>query len=1042
MTVEICLHGQVQLRPSGGADASAVPLAGQLVALVAIVALEPGVRRERVAELLWPESCRGRQNLRQLLLRLRALVERPLIEGEAQLQLAPGVRLAEAVDGAELLPGTDASAGTAFAAWLATQRERDRQQRLAPHRAALALAEAGGDWAHALAAAQALIALDALEEEHHRALMRLHYQQGESAAGLAAYERLRTRLREQFGTEPSAASQAMAASLRRGGSARPGGEGGALQTTARGAMLPMLLKRPPRLVGREAESAAVHAAWAAGEVVLLEGEAGLGKSRLIDELTAAPEGGAALGVARTAGRPGDRGVPYTTLARLLAQPRPPVAMAEPAQAALAVVLMPATASVAPATPASATPLQATALLAALGHWLQQHGLHTLVVDDLHFADEATLDLLTAMATAPPPAVGDAAAPSTPWPRRWLLAQRPAEGSSVARDLCTALAESGRLVRVPLAPLSAEATALLIEDLAVAGLDAQALAPALARHTGGNPLFLLESIKQGLASGSLQRGELVRPASVQSLIALRLERLSEGALMLARVAAVAGADFGIELAEAVTGRSAAELAAGWDELQRAQVLREEAFAHDLVAAVCAEAVPAVVARRLHAQCAQWLANRTGSEPARVAAHWEQGGHPREAAAAWKQAERRAELANRTLERGEHLLAAARCHAAAGDRERAFACRLLRLDAIANTEDPEGRSADAEALIAEAVGLAETVQATSALVAVLSQRGLYERAAQLGLQTLAQARRAGLEAQAWTLASPLQQALTQLGRADELEAVLLPLLSWTESHGTPRQRMTLLAVVGAWQWHVQRVREGNATRERALALATEHGFTHERSILLGNLAVGYQGQGLALRALATAEQALLATPEVTSGRVQHWIRRFTLARQLVDVGRYGRALAELEVVCPLLHDQGLAFWTEAADILLARLWIAIGQPARAVPLLKANARLPNPVLRGQWLARVLELGAMPGLPGRDAALAESEALLPATTSAGLTMAVLVLPAHEPAQILERAPALAQANARAQSFGMELAVRALLAQAWTLRPDTAPTSAAAGR
>ena len=103
----------------------------------------------------------------------------------------------------------------------------------------------------------------------------------------------------------------------------------------------------------------------------------------------------------------------------------------------------------------------------------------------------------------------------------------------------------------------------------------ALAGPLLRHTGGNPLFVLETLKQGLTDGSLARGELPRPLSVGALIERRLQRLSEPALTLARVAAIAGVDFSIELAEAAIGVRAVQLASAWAELAgRAGAARRE------------------------------------------------------------------------------------------------------------------------------------------------------------------------------------------------------------------------------------------------------------------------------------------------------------------------------------------------------------------------------------------------------------------------------------------------------------------------------------
>ncbi|MFO0205664.1 MAG: transcriptional regulator, partial [Betaproteobacteria bacterium] len=107
--------------------------------------------------------------------------------------------------------------------------------------------------------------------------------------------------------------------------------------------------------------------------------------------------------------------------------------------------------------------------------------------------------------------------------------------------------------------------------------------------------------------------------VGALIERRLPQLPERALSLARVAAVAGVDFSIALAEEVTGVRAVELASAWADLEAAQVLREQAFAHDLVQDAVLRSIPAPIARHLHGAVAAFL-ERGGGVAARVAAHW--------------------------------------------------------------------------------------------------------------------------------------------------------------------------------------------------------------------------------------------------------------------------------------------------------------------------------------------------------------------------------------------------------------------------------------
>ena len=303
------------------------------------------------------------------------------------------------------------------------------------------------------------------------------------------------------------------------------------------------------------------------------------------------------------------------------------------------------------------------------------GVSTVVLDDLHFADEATIDLMAGLAGATPAADDP--------PRQWIFATRPAEVPAAGRALRGALTELQRLAVVTLAPLQADQIAALIDTLALPDLQGHALADPLVRHTGGNPLFVLETLKQGLVDGSLARGQLPRPEQVSTLIEARLARLTEPARTLARVAAIAGVDFTIELAEAAIGVQAVQLASAWHELQDAQILRDEAFAHDLVGDAVLRGVPPVVAKRVHAQCAAWLSGR-GGDPARVARHWLAGGRPGEAALAFEQAAERACIASRAHEEAELRRQASLAFEQNGQRDRGFDALLGRVTALASAQ----------------------------------------------------------------------------------------------------------------------------------------------------------------------------------------------------------------------------------------------------------------------------------------------------------------------------------------------------------------------
>ncbi|MDP1532965.1 MAG: AAA family ATPase, partial [Rubrivivax sp.] len=331
-------------------------------------------------------------------------------------------------------------------------------------------------------------------------------------------------------------------------------------------------------------------------------EAGMGKSRLLAEALAQQP--RALAIKAQAG---DAGVPYATLARLLRRLMQPAGRAPDGASGQALArLLPELGSgcAAIALPGEGARLL---LLESVQALLARAGLDTLAVDDLQFADAASLELLHSL-------IGS----ENPLAIAWLLAQRPGEGGPAAQALHDGLVEAGRLQPLVLAPLDRDQVADLVHSLGLPGLDATALAPRLHRHTGGNPLFVLETLKQMQAADAAS-SRLPASATVGALIERRLRALDGETLALARLAAIAGPDFSPALAEQVTGRPALALADAWAALEAAQVLRDNAFAHDLVLEATLRGIPQPIAQHLHAAVARHL-QHAGAEPARLAAHW--------------------------------------------------------------------------------------------------------------------------------------------------------------------------------------------------------------------------------------------------------------------------------------------------------------------------------------------------------------------------------------------------------------------------------------
>ncbi|MDP2006822.1 MAG: AAA family ATPase [Rubrivivax sp.] len=587
-------------------DGRSVALEPRAAALLALAALEPGISRMRAAGLLWPGSGDPRRNLRQQLLRFRQQFGHPLVHGETLLSLDAG--LIEAVDPATspvpmLLAGLDFDEDDQFAQWLQAQRSARRAARAKALDEARARAEAEQRLGDAIASARHQLADEPTAEAHHRTLIRLHYLNQDSASARAAFDTLCHLLRREFGAAPGAETLALMQLVEQ---PQPAPAPARVWSTA--------LQRPPHLVGRGPELQALRQTLAEGRALLVCGEAGMGKSRLLAEGLDDP----ARQITVKA-QAGDVGVPYATLARLLRRLLERQGMPT-ARDALARLLPEIGAVSAPAPVPLPPGGERLMLQAAVEQVIGHAGLQAVAVDDLHFADDASLEMLTALVGA-----------ESLSRLAWLFTQRPGEGSAAATALRDTLEEAQRLDGVDLAPLDAAQMVELVRSLRLPEIDADLVGPRLLRHSGGNPLFALETLKHMLLPGANGQA-MPQPASVGTLIDRRLKRLSEGALALARVAAIAGADFSIALAEHVIGSRAVELANAWAELEAAQVLRDQAFAHDLVLDAVLRSIPAAIGQHLHAELAHWLLQHQG-EPARIAAHWQAAGDERRAAEAW-------------------------------------------------------------------------------------------------------------------------------------------------------------------------------------------------------------------------------------------------------------------------------------------------------------------------------------------------------------------------------------------------------------------------
>ncbi len=364
------------------------------------------------------------------------------------------------------------------------------------------------------------------------------------------------------------------------------------------ALLPLNPIVCPILVGRDAEIAALNAVAAAARAgrsgaVLLAGEAGIGKTRLLRELRARAAGAADWWVLEGRAFEYDQALPYGPIVDMLHG----LVAAQPA-ARLAPLLAPHSADLlrifpelALLLPNASSPADAEAdperekrrLHLAVLQLIRQMAAERpvlLIAEDLHWADEASLDLLLYLLHHRPDA-----------PLLVAATFRPEEGTpALATWLAVATRErlAARLDVRPLDPAGVTAMAAAIRG--PGALDDAALA-AVARLAEGNPFVVEELLKEsGLGplggEGDSRLGAGIHiPESLQAAVDRRTAGLGAPARGVLVRAAVAGRRFDFALLQALTGLDDVALIACIRELVAAFLVVEEspntfAFRHAL------------------------------------------------------------------------------------------------------------------------------------------------------------------------------------------------------------------------------------------------------------------------------------------------------------------------------------------------------------------------------------------------------------------------------------------------------------------------------
>jgi len=619
-------------------------------ALLAFLAVPAGQLhpREKLVALLWADRSheQGRAALRQAVWSLRrALDSTPpaalVLEGDTiglnaeavSVDVTDFERAATAHDPQELARAAalyrgEFLAGVAareppFEEWLVMQRERLAELAMEALARLLRLERKAGNTEAAVQAALRLLALEPLEESVHRTLMELYVQLGRRGAALRQYQSCVSVLERELGVEPEPDTRALyqaivarrvaAATPHRSGplapaelaaaSRVPGATGD--RVAGVGDELPLIGRTPETGLLRQALDQAIAGR---GQVVVIRGEAGIGKSRLIGALGAdATAAGARLILGRS--YESEQVLPFGPWVDALRQgqlalERDVVSGLRPAWRAELGRLLPELGI--PGADASVLDtghLQLFESMARLVTALAASQPLVVILEDVHWADEMSLRLFAFIARR---IHGSAAVLMVFTVREEEMSEMP-----LLRHILEDLDRTLRLRQILVGPLDRDDTTRLVSALAGRGRDRTALT-ALAENvwtaSEGYPFMVVETL-QALREGAEPErpANLPLPERVQALVRRRLERLGVSARQLVATAAVIGRDFSFTFLQRASGLADHEAVGGIEELVRRRVFRGTGerfdFSHDRLREVARSELLPPRRRLLHGRVAE-------------------------------------------------------------------------------------------------------------------------------------------------------------------------------------------------------------------------------------------------------------------------------------------------------------------------------------------------------------------------------------------------------------------------------------------------------
>lgn len=738
-------------------------------------------------------------------------------------------------------------------AWVLPERERLAALHVDALGWMVELARGQGAYEQALVHARRLTHHDPLREDGHREVMRLCTLLGRTSEALRQYDRCRSVLAEELGTEPARATQQLAEFVARQRGAPVADPGRSTLDGAHGEL---------RLVGRDRERALLvdgleRSLAGVGGVSLLEGDAGVGKSRLLRQVV---DDAAWRGFSVAHGQcEVDGGLPYLAVAEAvtplltpvrIAQLRPRVGDEWLAEVGRVVPRLarpdPRPVGVLPADAADRMREAFVRLLTGLADVEPT----LLVLEDLQEADPETLQVVEWLAGR---VAGRRLHVVLSFRGTEARAREPVWATLRAVDVATVPD------RVQLELLTTFGTAELVREV-LGGHAAPALAARVHDETGGNPLFVLETLQllreQGAQDLDDAATDLPLPGSIRDLTAGRVAMLPATAREVLAVAAVQARGVDLDtLAHAVSTDDRPSVAGdAVAELLRRGLLVERAdgygFRYEQVRRIVVDELDDAARASLHSRVADALQAHREDRVEDLARHLDAAGRITEAVAAWRAAADRAVAV--------HAYATARDHfARAVELQQARPAALeARVALLAAHEDVLSILADRDAqaaVLAELVTHAGTSGPVAADVAC--------RQAWLAAHTDDYATAEAAASRAVALAeddTARAAALTVLGTArcwrGDNEGAVEALRDAIRAHPSPTDDIRARVALGSSLRSLARFDEAVAVLQEAARACTRADDLHGEARVLGALAAVRMEQGALSEAIDGYDRAL--------------------------------------------------------------------------------------------------------------------------------------------------------------------------------------------